>query len=301
MSPQNENSKGGILFKILTGVLAVAIAVLIFWFMNTKSELDGLLLEKENMRMELQTELTNLLDQHNQVKAENETLSEYLIEKDSLIQANAKQIEEGLRYKWSYFNIKKQLTELQDVAKGYVVKIDELKLENDNLMSENTQIKGQYAEEQQKNSELTKIKADLSNKVELASVLKTYAVNAEGIRVKSSGKESVTDKTKRVSKINVCFILGANTLRKAGAVDLYVRIAGPDNAILSQGNGDGFSFSHNGETLQYSIKTTVDYTKQAVDVCCYWNNTGVELAVGNYKVEVYDGDNVIGHAQFSLR
>ncbi|MCP4551163.1 MAG: hypothetical protein GY834_03780 [Bacteroidetes bacterium] len=301
MSPQNENSKGGILFKILTGVLAIAIVALIFWFMNTKNELEGLLLEKENMRVELQAELTNLIDQHNQVKVENETLSEYLIEKDSIIQANAKQIEEGLRYKWSYFNIKKQLAELQDVANGYVIKIDELKLENKNLITENTQIKGQYAAEQQKTSELTKIKDDLSGKVEVASVLKTYAVKAEGVRVKNSGKESVTDKTKRVNKIKVCFILGANTLRQPGAVDLYIRIARADDAILAQSQEDEFSFNYGGETLQYSIKTTVDYTKQAVDVCCYWDNTGVELVAGNYKVAIYEGNNVIGHAEFSLR
>lgn len=299
MSAQNENQKGGMLFKILTIVFAIAIAGLIYWSMSTKNELNGLLVEKENVRIELKAELDQLMVQHNDLKANNETLSAYLIEKDSVIQENAKQIEEGLRYKWSYFNIKKQLTELQEVAKVYEAKIDDLKLENQNLMNENTEIKGQFAAEQQKTSELTMIKNQLTEKVEIASELKTYTVTAVPIRAKSSGKEVVTDKTKRTDKIKVCFLLAENSLRAAGNLDLFVRIAQPNDAILTA--GDDNTFNYNGETLQYSIKTSADYNKLATSVCCYWEKAGQELAAGTYKVEIYEGDSVIGHASFVLR
>ncbi len=302
MSAQNENQKGGMLFKILTIVFAVAIAGLIYWSMSTKKELNGLLVEKENMRVELKAELDQLMVQHNDLKANNETLSAYLTEKDSVIQENAKQIEEGLRYKWSYFKIKKQLTELQEVAKVYEAKIDDLKLENQNLMNENTEIKGQFAAEQQKTSELTAVKNQLTEKVEIASELKTYTVTAIGIRAKSSGKEVPTDKTKRTDKIKVCFMLAENVLRPVGDIDIYVRIAGPDDIILSNGTGDDYSFTYNGEKLQYSIAQTVSYEKLAVDVCAYFNlNEGQELAAGTYQVEIYEGDSVIGHASFVLR
>ena len=302
MSPQNESQKGGMLFKILTIVFAIAIAGLIYWSMSTKKELNGMLVEKENLRIELKAELDQLMAQHNQLKADNETITADLTEKDSIIQENAKQIEEGLRYKWSYFNIKKQLKELQDVAKGYETKIEDLKLENKNLMSENTQIKGQFAAEQQKTSELSMIKDQLTEKVEIATELKTYTVNAIGIRAKSSGKEVPTDKTKRTDKIKVCFMLAENALRAAGDIDVFVRIAGPDDVILTNGTGDDFSFNFHGEKLQYSINQTVSYDKQALNVCCYWTkNEGQELAKGNYKVEIYEGDTVIGHASFNLR
>ncbi len=302
MSPQNESQKGGMLFKILTIVFAVAIAGLIFWSMSTKKELNGLLVEKENLRVELKAELDQLMAQHNQLKEDNATITADLTEKDSIIQENAKQIEEGLRYKWSYFNIKKQLKELQDVAKGYETQIEDLKLENKNLISENTQIKGQFAAEQQKTSELSMIKDQLTEKVEIASELKTYSVDAYGIRAKSSGKEVKTDKTKRTDKVKVCFMLAENALRKVGDIDVYVRIAGPDDIILYTGTGDDYSFDYNGEKLQYSIKQTTTYEKQAMNVCCYWTKgEDQELAKGNYKVEIYEGDAVIGHASFNLR
>lgn len=302
MSAQNESQKGGMLFKILTIVFAIAIAGLIYWSMSTKKELNGLLVEKENLRIELKAELDQLMVQHNELKENNETLSAYLTEKDSVIQENAKQIEEGLRYKWSYFKIKKQLTELQEVAKVYEAKIEDLKEENQILMTENTEIKGQFAAEQKKTSELTMVKNQLTEKVEIATELKTYTVSATGIRAKSSGKEVDTDKTKRTDKIKVCFMLAENPLRPVGDIDVYVRIAGPDDMILSNGTGDDFSFNYNGEKLQFSIAQTVSYDKQALNVCCYWNkNEGQELATGNYKVEIYEGDNVIGHTSFILK
>lgn len=302
MSPQTENQKGGMVFKVLTIVFAVAIAALIFWSLSTKKELNGLLVEKENLRLELKAELDQLMSEHNELKANNETLSATLTEKDLLIQENAKQIEEGLKYKWSYFNIKKQLTALQEVAKGYEAQIEDLKLENQNLMNENTEVKGQLGAEQQKTSELTMIKNELTEKVEIATVLKTYSVSAVGIRAKSSGKESITDKSKRTDRIKVCFMLAENSLRTAGDVELYIRIAQPDDVILTSNMGDEYSFNYLGQKLQYSVKTVVNYDKQATEVCAYWDKVdGQDLAAGNYKVEVYEGNSVIGHASFNLK
>jgi len=39
MSPQTENQKGGMVFKVLTIVFAVAIAALIFWSLSTKKRI----------------------------------------------------------------------------------------------------------------------------------------------------------------------------------------------------------------------------------------------------------------------
>jgi len=302
MSPQSENQKGEMVFKVLTIVFAVVIVALIIWFMSAKKELNGLLTEKENLRVELKAELDQLMAQHNQLKAENETLSATLSEKDLVIQENAKQIEEGLKYKWSYFNIKKQLTELQNVAKGYEVTIADLKVQNQNLMNENTAVKGQLGAEQQKTSELTVIKNQLAEKVEIAIVHKTYEVNPVAIRAKSSGKESETDKSKRTDRIKVCFILAQNSLIKAGNADFYIRIAQPDDAILTPGLGDEYSFNYNGQKLQYSIKTVVDYQNQTTNICCYWDKAqGQELVAGEYKIEIFSGNSIIGQASLLLK
>lgn len=299
MSEQEQ--KGGMLFKVLTIVLVLAVAGAIFMWINTKNELNGLLAEKESQRVELQANLDKLMTDHSQLKAENTDLAGTLTEKDSIIQVKATEIENALKYKWSYFKIKKQFEELQTISDGYVKQIDQLKVENQKLTDENTIVKGQFAAEQEKTSSLTKIKNSLTDQVDKASVVKTFAVTAAGVRVKSSGKERAMDKAKKLNKIKVCFTLVENVIAKAGSKNVYIRIAGPDNKILAKGTGDEFAFDYNGDKLQYSIMKTVDYANEAVTVCCYWDKAEQDLAAGEYKVEVYEGGNVIGHANFNLR
>jgi len=299
MSEQEQ--KGGMLFKVLTIVLALAVVGAIFMWLNTKSELSGLLAEKESQRVELQANLDKLMTKHSQLKAENTELAGTLTEKDSIIQAKATEIENALKYKWSYFKIKKQFDELQIVTDGYIKQIDELKIANKQLTDENTLVKGQYAAEQEKTSTLTEIKNALTDQVDKASIVKTFAVTATGARVKSGGKERITDKIRRLNKIKVCFTLVENAIAKAGPRDVYIRIAGPDNKILAKGMGDDFAFDYNGDKLQYSIMTTVDYKNEAITLCGYWDKGDQKLAAGAYKVDVYEGGNIIGHANFNLR
>jgi hypothetical protein len=299
---QQESKNGGMLFKVLTGVLVIAVAALIFWSLNTKKELNGMIVEKEAQKVELQSQLDGLMKQHNQLKKENGELSESLTEKDSIIQAKATEIEDALKYKWSYYKINKQFKELQKVTQGYVRQIDELKEANIKLANENTVVKSKFAAEQQKTAKLTQIKKDLSNQVDKASVIKSFKVVANGVRVKSNGKERITNKISRINKIKISFSLIENVIAKAGPKEIFIRIAGPDNKILTKGHGDEFAFDYKGEKLQYSIAKKIDYKNEAIDVDTYWTKRDSQkLIAGEYKVEIYEDENVIGHANFKLR
>jgi len=58
----------------------------------------------------------------------------------------------------------------------------------------------------------------------------------------------------------------------------------------------------NGEMLQYSIKEVIDYQNNAIDICVSWNKRkSQELKPGLYHVDIFDGDNTIGHTTFTLR
>jgi len=297
-----SEQKSGIIFKVLTGVFAVAAIIAVYLFLNTKTELTGLLEEKEAQRVELQANLNGLMADHNQLKAENGELTVALAEKDSVIQAKAKEIEEALKFKWSYYSVKKKFKELQEISQGYVRQIDELKEANQILTEENAMVKGKYAAEQQKTSELSKIKAHLTDKVNKASVLKTFKVYATGLKIKKSGKEVTTDKARRINNIKVTFGIAKNALAKAGARDFYIRIAQPDNKIMAKGQGDEHAFTYKGEKLQYSIMKSADYANDNVVINCYYALRDTQkLVAGEYKVEVYEGNNVIGHANFIVK
>lgn len=296
-----SEQKGGIVFKVLTGVFVVATIIAVYFFMTTKTELTGLLEEKEAQKVELQANLDGLMADHNQLKAENGELTATLAEKDLEIQAKAEEIEEALKYKWSFYNVTKKLKELQKISDGYVLQISELKEANKELTAENAMVKGKFAAEQQKTSELSKIKAHLTEKVNKASVLKTFKVYATGLKIKSSGKEVATDKARRINNVKVTFGVAKNVIAKAGTRNFYVRIAQPDSKILSDGEGDEFAFSFKGEKLQFSVAKSVEYANDNMMVNCYYALGTQKLVAGEYKVEVYEGNNVIGHASFLVR
>jgi hypothetical protein len=139
----------------------------------------------------------------------------------------------------------------------------------------------------------------LSETVSKGTVLHTYDINADGIIVKAKGKEVPTKKTKRVEKIRVCFTIGENAIAPAGVKDIFLRIADPNGTILSQSEGDEYSFDFEGKKLQYSAKESVSYNNKATDLCLYWIKTK-DFVPGTYTVDIFAEGKAIGTSNFIL-
>ncbi len=127
--------------KAIVIVLAIVVIGLIIMLFSTRSNLKGLLAEKEQQRLELKQELDSLLVEHEKVKVEYGQLADSLLIKDSVIQANATEIRRLLDTEWEYYKVKKKLGQLQLVAQGYVMQIDSLYRVNASLSEENVAIK----------------------------------------------------------------------------------------------------------------------------------------------------------------
>lgn len=287
---------------IIVVVLIAALALLAWLYLSTRSRLGNLLEEKETQRVELQHELDSLITEHNNIKLTYGALSDSLAGKDSLIQANVIEIRKLLDTQYEFFKVKKKLDRLRVISQGYLKQMDSLYTVNSELREENEQIRSSYQKEQQISSSLLKDKEALNEKVSMAAVLKAYKIAGSGVRGNGE-KERVTDKAKRVEKIKVCFTLSENSLLSAGRRDIYVRIARPDKTILARGKGDEYSFSYKGEILQYSIKESVNYQGQSIDLCLYWINRSLKesLPAGVYVVSVYADDYEIGQSVFELK
>lgn len=301
--PNNSEKKGRNSFLIIIVVVLIAALALLSWlYLSTKSRLGNMIEEKEVQRIELQLELDSLINEHNNIKLEYGSLSDSLAGKDSIIQANASEIRKLLDTQYEFFKVKKKLDKLRNISQGYLKQMDSLYSVNRELREENEQIRSSYQKEQQRSSSLEKDKEALSEKVSTAAVLKAYKITGQGVRG-SGEKERVTDKAKRVEKVKACFTLSENSLLSAGRKEVYVRIARPDKLILARGKGDEYSFTYKGEILQYSMKETVNYQNQAIDLCLYWiNRTSKEdLPAGVYVVTVYSDDTEIGQSSFELK
>lgn len=299
---KNAQGKSPIYLWVLVAVIALVAGYFIYSSMQKGKLLAEVTQEKEAQRVELQGELDSLLAEHERIKIEYGDLAESMTVKDSLIVANAKEIKTLLNYKWEYRSVQKKLDRLRVVAQNYVSQMDSLYTVNGKLVEENLNIKRRYNSEQHRNSVLEKEKEQLSVKIGEASVLEAYNVQAEGIYVKRSGNEVVTDKARRVNKIKVCFTLSKNVVLSPGVKDVYVRIARPDTKILSPGIAEDFVFNYKGEQIQYSIYEQTNYDNEAVDLCLVWEKKyeDVNMLEGKYDVIVFADGQEIGTSSFIL-
>jgi hypothetical protein len=299
----NDNRKNNKTMLIIAIFLLLALVGLLIWFIPMKNKYVSLLEEKDIQKTNLERELNELLIKHDSVKVMYGSLTDSLKTKDSLILANAKEIQNLLNYKWEYHKVNKKLDLLRKISQGYVHQLDSLFTVNRELKEENIQIRQQFASEQQKTSKLKEEKEQLAEKITDAAVLKAYNLTAEGIRMTGSGRERSTDKANRIEKVKVCFTVGENKLVSSGLKTIYIRIARPDNEIVSHRMGDVTTFEYQGEKIEYTTKKEIEYQQEPLNLCMYWTKKSEKepAMIGTYNIAVFADGEEIGQTSFELR
>ncbi len=303
MSSENKKSNQPIWLYAILGVLAIALVFLLVRNNSMKGDLEQLETEKEMQRMDFQAEVDSLMKVHNELKESYGELSQELAEKDSIIQADAVEIKKLLDSQWDYYRIKKKVASLQNIAQKYVRQMDSLYTVNRELVAENERIREEYQAERRQNTNLTRQKEELANKVSQAATMKLYNYSAQAVRFKGGGKETSTDRADRAERIRIDFTVAANDLIEPGTKLFYVRIADPKRAIISKGKGDEYSFQANGETLQFTELVRVNYDGKETPVRAYYvKSDNYQMMPGTYFIDVYEqGGKLIGQTTIDLK
>jgi hypothetical protein len=248
--------------------------------------------EKEEMENEYSTFATQYDEL--QVQIDNDSIKEKLEEEKLKTQ---RLLEELRQVKSSDANeimrLKKELKTVRAVLRSYVVQIDSLNRLNAALTTENQQVKQQYHEATRQINSLSAEKKSLNDKVELASQL-----DATNIIITPKNKKGKAEqKVAKVKNIAISFAIVKNITAKTGERTIYVRIAKPDNEVLSKDNG---TFPYENKQLTYSIKKYIEYTGEEQNVTVYWN---VEefLPAGTYHVYIFADGTMIGSQSFSMK
>lgn len=250
-------------------------------------------IEKE----EMENEYTTFANQYDelQVQINNDSLREKLANE----QLRTQRLLEELRQVKSsnaaeIMRLKKELKTVRAVLRSYVIQIDSLNRLNAALTTENKEVKKKYSEATRQINTLAQEKKNLNEKVTLAAQL-----DATNITVETKNKRGKsTNKVKNVKKIAVGFTIVKNITAKTGERTLYVRIAKPDNEVLSKSASDTFTYEN--RELAYSIKKYIEYTGEEQTVTVYWD---VEeyLPAGTYKVYIFADGTMIGQQSFSMK
>lgn len=248
-------------------------------------------------KMEMENEYSTFATQYDelQIQINNDSLREKLKSEKLKTQ---RLLEELRQVKSSnaaeIMRLKKELKTVREVLKSYVMQIDSLNKINAALKEENKQVKSKYSAATQQISNLSKEKETLNEKVSLAAQLDATNITTEALNRR--GKE--TKKAKDTKKLAISFTIVKNITAKTGNKTIYVRIAKPDNEILTKSESNTFAYED--RNIGFSIQKMIEYTGEEKTVTVYWD---VEeyMPSGTYKVYIFADGNMIGQNSFSLK
>ena len=289
-----DKSKNLIIIIILLVIIIGGVSFYAFRQNQENKEMTELFaIEKE----EMENEYTTFATQYDelQVQINNDSLR---IKLESEKLKTQRLLEELRQVKTSnaaeITRLKKELKTVRAVLKSYVMQIDSLNRINEALATENKDVKKKYSEATRQINTLAQEKKTLNAKVTLAAQLDATNINVQPKNKR--GKEA--KKVKDVKKIAVSFTIVKNITAKTGERTLYVRIAKPDNDVLTKSSSDTFTYEN--KQLSYSIKKYIEYTGEEQNVTVYWDVQEF-LPAGTYNVYIFADGTMIGQQSFSMK
>lgn len=298
---KDQDSKKVIVIIVITILLGVN-ALLLWQFFDKKThleqvsrELDTTMAEKESLSAELQRVKT----EYEKLNQENASLQNQLSAKDEEIRLKIAQIQKLINTgdAAQLKKAKEELNSLRVLNQNFIAQIDSLNASNKLLSEQNFSLNQNLSSANTKVSSLTQENSVLSNKVAIASVLKTTNLKALGVRYKNSGKETETNRSKSTDRIKTCFTIMENLVVEKGPKDIFVRVLSPDGAVMSTTSE---TFIYNGQATLYTTKESIMYENRNTDLCVYWEK-GNTYNPGKYTIELYCESNQIGVISLDLK
>jgi hypothetical protein len=272
---------------VILSILLILLVIMFFSQKNKMIEMETILTEEKDS---LTNELQSMVYAYDTLKTNNDTLKAGLEKERSrivqLLSINASNAQLIKKYK-------SEITTMREIMKSYIVQIDSLNTRNKILVAENTEIRHQMKQVRNANTELSKVKEELSDKVEIASVIQAKDV----VAVALNKKRKETTRINLLDKIRVCFTLRENPIAKAGEKEVFMRLIRPDSLVITTSPDNLFEYKRS--KIIFSANRIVDYINQDIEMCIYMDNTG-DFIVGTYSVELYLEDNIIGKTTFML-
>jgi hypothetical protein len=287
----------GVLYGIV-GLLVVVLAVAIYLLLDTRKNLnlvsEDLAIKTEYFRIErdsLEGELRNIYFEYDSLETDNLELQVEMSEQQQKIdRLIAIQADDAYKIKM----YKREMETLRTVLRSYIVQIDSLNMQNQELMAENKQLKNTSRRLSTEKEQLEEEKEQLEEIKDLATTLQASQLNL--VLLNKRDKES--SRIRSAVKVRVDFVLRANKVTPAGEKAIYLRIIRPDQVLL--GSPDLLMFEVGEEQLPASATRVVNYENEDLPVSIFWTNDG-EIVPGEHSVELYAEGKLIGSSSFVLK
>lgn len=284
-------------------LLITAVAVLVIAFIGitylliTEKKANRELVEEFNLDKEdLENEYSGFVQKYDELKitVTNDSLAQLLDQE----QLKSQRLLEELRTVKSsnateIRRLKKEVATLRAILFNYIAQIDSLNKLTTLQQQQIADVTKKYVRATRQVDALSEEKKNLDKKVTLAAQLDVTNIRIEPRNKR--GKEA--KKVKDIVKLAISFTVVKNITAENGERTLYIRITKPDNDVLTKSTSNTFPYEN--RTLVYSIKKYIEYNGEEQNLIVFWD---VEefLYAGNYRVDIFEGGNLIGSQSFTL-
>lgn len=285
------------LFGVL-GLLVVILAVAVYMLIDTRKNLSLVssdLAEKtEFFRIEkdsLEGELRNIYFRYDTLETNSlEMQVEMKQQQEKIDKLMSLQAEDAYKIRM----YRKEMETLRTVLRSYIVQIDSLNMQNQELMAENKQLRNTELRLNTEKEQLEKDKTQLQEIKDVATTLHASQINL----VMLNKRDKKTDRIRTTVKVRVDFIVRANSVAIAGERSIALRIIRPDQIVL--GSPELEMIDYEGEQIPVSASRVINYENEDLPISIFWNNDG-EIVPGEHIVELYSEGKIIGQASFVLK
>ncbi len=287
----------GVLYGVL-GLLVVVLAVAVYLLLDTRKNLNLVsadLAEKTEYfqieRDSLEGELRNIYVQYDSLETDNlEIQIEMKQQQEKIDKLIAIQADDAYKIKM----YKREMETIRSVLRSYIVQIDSLNMQNQELMAANKQLRNTERRLTTEKEQLEKDKTQLEEIKDLATTLQASEINL----VMLNKRDKETSRIRTAVKVRMDLLLRANKVTTPGEKTIYLRIIRPDQVLL--GSPEMEMFENNGEQIPASASRVITYENEDLPVSIFWTNDG-EIVPGEHKVELFSEGKSIGTASFVLK
>ncbi|THH39867.1 hypothetical protein [Neolewinella litorea] len=324
-APKPQKNRTPLLAGIIA-VLLIALAVLGISFMNRGTEnaqLSTELVEMEQFKAQAEKQYYESLAELEEMRGSNEELNALIDQQKEELRLQNEKITSLTRDSRNLAAARRELEDLRSKTTGYLAELEELRQKNEQLTQDRDRIANErdllssdLQVSQQTNEQLNSERAvlvsereqlanrnnELSRKVNVASVIKTNNITAEGQKQRNSGRWVGRTNAKNVERLYICFNSLDNAVATTGEETFQMRIVNPNGETMSiEAEGSGVLTTDQGEQVPYTKSVPFDFQGDAANHCAEWNVPGQEYLEGTYTVELYNKGFLVGTTELELK
>ncbi len=302
VSYNEEIKKKKPITMLVVFIAVIFAAAAIFYFVRSSSQAE----ELEKQKAELDQTYYQLDSISTQLNDKILTISQLGGQVDTLIAIRDQLEAEKAQLRKTQNSQSRQIRNLKDRVGGYqelLLQQDEeiarLKVLNEELLSENTDLKTERNSLNQTITSLNDEKSQLQEKVATASQLKTEGM--EVVAINKRGKEYKNEfRSRNIDKLRVQFYITENKVAPIEGKDILLKIIGTDNNVLFDVATGSGTFIFEGREMFYTAKQEILYDRTKKQVLFTYDK-GSEYTKGLYKVEIYTDAYLMGRGSFTVK